>query len=144
VYGPVRTVVWQGSAGDRRPYADQRPNRDYGSSSLSSRSQERFDEYNKVDRLESKAKRSCKSGRFGVDVHQDCENEISHQSGRTPLVSAEGVFIPDLAFQEGVLSSVTFGKSLGIPHLPPTRRCRLSPRSGEGQACSSPQYVGMS
>src|ERR1022692_2219772 len=25
VYGPVRTVVWQGSAGDRRPYADQRP-----------------------------------------------------------------------------------------------------------------------
>ena len=25
VYGPVRTVVWQGSAGDRRPYADQGP-----------------------------------------------------------------------------------------------------------------------
>jgi hypothetical protein len=25
VYGPVRTVVWQGSAVDRRPYADQRP-----------------------------------------------------------------------------------------------------------------------
>src|SRR5438552_9572810 len=24
VYGPVRTVVWQGSVGDRRPYADQR------------------------------------------------------------------------------------------------------------------------
>jgi hypothetical protein len=24
VYGPVRTVVWRGSAGDRRPYADQR------------------------------------------------------------------------------------------------------------------------
>ena len=24
VYGPVRTVVWQGSAGDRRPYADHR------------------------------------------------------------------------------------------------------------------------
>ena len=23
VYGPGRTVVWQGSAGDRRPYADQ-------------------------------------------------------------------------------------------------------------------------
>ena len=23
VYGPVRTVVWQGLAGDRRPYADQ-------------------------------------------------------------------------------------------------------------------------
>src|SRR5450756_3189478 len=23
VYGPVRTVVWQGSAGDRRPFADQ-------------------------------------------------------------------------------------------------------------------------
>ena len=23
VYGPVRTVVWQGSAGDRRHYADQ-------------------------------------------------------------------------------------------------------------------------
>jgi hypothetical protein len=23
VYGPVCTVVWQGSAGDRRPYADQ-------------------------------------------------------------------------------------------------------------------------
>jgi hypothetical protein len=23
VYGPVRTVVWPGSAGDRRPYADQ-------------------------------------------------------------------------------------------------------------------------
>jgi hypothetical protein len=22
VYGPVRTVVWQGPAGDRRPYAD--------------------------------------------------------------------------------------------------------------------------
>ena len=22
VYGPVHTVVWQGSAGDRRPYAD--------------------------------------------------------------------------------------------------------------------------
>jgi hypothetical protein len=22
VYGPVRTVVWQGSAGGRRPYAD--------------------------------------------------------------------------------------------------------------------------
>ena len=22
VYGPVRTVVWQGSAGDRRPYAN--------------------------------------------------------------------------------------------------------------------------
>jgi hypothetical protein len=22
VYGPVRTVVWQGSAGDRRPYAE--------------------------------------------------------------------------------------------------------------------------
>ena len=22
VYGPVCTVVWQGSAGDRRPYAD--------------------------------------------------------------------------------------------------------------------------
>ena len=22
VYGPVRTVVWQGTAGDRRPYAD--------------------------------------------------------------------------------------------------------------------------
>ena len=22
MYGPVRTVVWQGSAGDRRPYAD--------------------------------------------------------------------------------------------------------------------------
>jgi hypothetical protein len=22
VYGPVRTVVWQGSEGDRRPYAD--------------------------------------------------------------------------------------------------------------------------
>ena len=25
VYGPVCTVVWQGSAGDRRPYADQIP-----------------------------------------------------------------------------------------------------------------------
>ena len=25
VYGPVRTVVWQGSAGDRRPYANQVP-----------------------------------------------------------------------------------------------------------------------
>ena len=25
VYGPVRTVVWQGSAGNRCPYADQRP-----------------------------------------------------------------------------------------------------------------------
>ena len=25
VYGPVRTVVWQGSAGDRGPYADQIP-----------------------------------------------------------------------------------------------------------------------
>jgi hypothetical protein len=25
VYGPVRTVVWQGSAGDCRPYADQTP-----------------------------------------------------------------------------------------------------------------------
>jgi hypothetical protein len=25
VYGPVLTVVWQGSAGDRRPYADQHP-----------------------------------------------------------------------------------------------------------------------
>ena len=24
MYGPVRTVVWQGSAGDRRPYADHR------------------------------------------------------------------------------------------------------------------------
>ena len=23
MYGPVRTVVWQGSAGDRRPYANQ-------------------------------------------------------------------------------------------------------------------------
>ena len=23
MYGPVRTVVWQGSVGDRRPYADQ-------------------------------------------------------------------------------------------------------------------------
>jgi hypothetical protein len=23
VYGPVRTVVWQGSVGDRGPYADQ-------------------------------------------------------------------------------------------------------------------------
>jgi hypothetical protein len=23
VYGPVRTVVWQGSAGDCRPYADR-------------------------------------------------------------------------------------------------------------------------
>ena len=23
VYGPVRTVVWEGSAGDRRPYPDQ-------------------------------------------------------------------------------------------------------------------------
>ena len=23
MYGPVRTVMWQGSAGDRRPYADQ-------------------------------------------------------------------------------------------------------------------------
>jgi len=23
VYGPVRTVVWQGSVGDRRPYADR-------------------------------------------------------------------------------------------------------------------------
>ena len=23
MYAPVRTVVWQGSAGDRRPYADQ-------------------------------------------------------------------------------------------------------------------------
>jgi hypothetical protein len=22
VYGPVRTVVWQGSVGNRRPYAD--------------------------------------------------------------------------------------------------------------------------
>ena len=22
MYGPVRTVVWQGSAGDRRPHAD--------------------------------------------------------------------------------------------------------------------------
>jgi hypothetical protein len=25
VYGPVRTVVWQGSPGNRRPYADQTP-----------------------------------------------------------------------------------------------------------------------
>ena len=25
VYGPVRTVVWQGSVGNRRPYADQTP-----------------------------------------------------------------------------------------------------------------------
>src|ERR1039458_1826404 len=25
VYGPVRTVMWQGSAGDRRPHADQCP-----------------------------------------------------------------------------------------------------------------------
>ena len=30
VYGPVRTVVWQGSAGDRRPYADQTPLSDNG------------------------------------------------------------------------------------------------------------------
>jgi len=28
VYGPVRTVVWQGSAGDCRPYADQVGNSD--------------------------------------------------------------------------------------------------------------------
>ena len=26
MYGPVRTVVWQGSAGNRCPYADQIPN----------------------------------------------------------------------------------------------------------------------
>ena len=26
VYGPVRTVVWQGSAGNRCPYADQTGN----------------------------------------------------------------------------------------------------------------------
>ena len=26
MYGPVRTVVWQGSVGDRRPYADQTDN----------------------------------------------------------------------------------------------------------------------
>jgi hypothetical protein len=26
VYGPVRTVVWEGSAGDRRPYPDQHNN----------------------------------------------------------------------------------------------------------------------
>jgi hypothetical protein len=25
VYGPVRTVVWQESAGNRRPYADRLP-----------------------------------------------------------------------------------------------------------------------
>ena len=25
MYGPVRTVVWQGSAGNRRPYADLTP-----------------------------------------------------------------------------------------------------------------------
>src|SRR5439155_7191677 len=31
VYGPVRTVVWQGSAGDRRPYADSRIDRRYSS-----------------------------------------------------------------------------------------------------------------
>jgi hypothetical protein len=30
VYGPVRTVVWQGSAGDRRPYADHRFGTRYG------------------------------------------------------------------------------------------------------------------
>jgi hypothetical protein len=28
VYGPVRTVVWQGSAGDCRPYADLTANTD--------------------------------------------------------------------------------------------------------------------
>jgi hypothetical protein len=28
VYGPVRTVVWQGSAGDRRPYADSKADHD--------------------------------------------------------------------------------------------------------------------
>jgi hypothetical protein len=28
VYGPVRTVVWQGSVGDRRPYADLTPHPD--------------------------------------------------------------------------------------------------------------------
>ena len=30
MYGPVRTVVWQGSAGDRRPYADLVGNREVG------------------------------------------------------------------------------------------------------------------
>ena len=30
VYGPVRTVVWQGSAGDRGPYADQTGFEDIG------------------------------------------------------------------------------------------------------------------
>jgi len=30
VYGPVRTVVWQGSAGDRRPYADLVAMSDFG------------------------------------------------------------------------------------------------------------------
>src|SRR3989442_12408799 len=32
VYGPVRTVVWQGSAGDRRPYADLAPDPGVGPS----------------------------------------------------------------------------------------------------------------
>ena len=31
VYGPVCTVVWQGSAGDRRPYADQTASWEVGS-----------------------------------------------------------------------------------------------------------------
>ena len=30
MYGPVRTVVWQGSAGDRRPYADLTGNTEVG------------------------------------------------------------------------------------------------------------------
>jgi hypothetical protein len=34
LYGPVRRVVWQGSVGDRRPYADLTGNPDLMSSSL--------------------------------------------------------------------------------------------------------------
>ena len=36
MYGPVRTVVWQGSAGDRRPYADL-----VGHSEVGARNEER-------------------------------------------------------------------------------------------------------
>jgi hypothetical protein len=43
-----------------------------------------------------------------------------------------------LAFQDGMLSSVTFGKSTGVPHLPAARRCRLSPAIGGPGMSQSP------
>jgi hypothetical protein len=99
VYGPVRTVVWQGSAGDRRPYADQRPlsftiRREYSISTFLARSANHRGCVPIIRHTVSTLRASSKAGYQAVGKQNADRPSLEYQQATVLVMRARRLWLP--------------------------------------------------